>query len=99
MYLLANLGNHRSYGYKNINSYVNSYMNNLNKADLTSSIRHIERFSNSEIPIYNSKVPEKMNRIQAVAKCYAYETNATRSLWRLGRLYFNAVNLIRENQN
>ena len=74
-------------------------MNNLNKPDLTSSICHVERFSNSEIPIYNSKVPEKMNRIQAVAKCYAYEANATRSLWRLGRLYFNAVNLIRENQN
>ena len=53
-------GGHRSYGNRGINSGINCYMNTTIEIDkLTSSIRHTERFSKSEIPIYNSEVPEK----------------------------------------
>ena len=58
MYLLAKLGGHSSYGNGDINSYINSYMNTLEKAELTTSIRHMERFLKSGISIYNSEVPD-----------------------------------------
>ena len=58
MYLLAKLGGHSSYGNGDINSYINSFMNTLEKAELTTSIRHIERFLKSGISIYNSEVPD-----------------------------------------
>ena len=57
MYLLANFCGHSSYGNGDINPYINSYMSTSEKTELTSSVRHIERFSKSGIPIYNSEVP------------------------------------------
>ena len=57
MYLLAKSGGHRCYRNGDINSYINSYMDILGKAELTASIRHIARFLKSGIPIYNSEVP------------------------------------------
>ena len=56
MYLLAKFGGHRSY--RNVNSYVNSYMDTLENPALITTIRHIARFLKSEIPIYNSEVPD-----------------------------------------
>ena len=56
MYLLAKSGGHRSYGNGDINSYINSSMNTLKKAELTASNRHIEGFSKSRIP--NSEVSD-----------------------------------------
>ena len=53
------------------------------KAELTASVRHSERFSKSEIPIYKSKVPEtagrktRRRRTQAIAKHYAFYVYAT----------------------
>ena len=54
----------------------------LGKAELTTSARHIERFSKSRIPIYNSKVLDtasekktrsrKKRRRQAIAMRYAF---------------------------
>ena len=48
------------------------------KGEITASFRHIERFS--EIPIFNSKVPDtagrKTRRTQAIAKRYAFHANA-----------------------
>ena len=54
----------------------------LGKAELTASARHIERFSKSGIPIYNSKVLDtaskktrsrkKRRRRQAIAMRYAF---------------------------
>ena len=58
MYLLAKFGVHRSNG--NVNSCMNFYMHTSEKANLTSSIHHIERFSKSGIPIYNSEVPDTL---------------------------------------
>ena len=51
MHLLAKIRGNRSYGNGDINSYINSYMNILEKAKLTASIRHVERFSKSGLPI------------------------------------------------
>ena len=65
MYLLAKLGGHSSYGNGDINSYISSYMDALEKAELSTSVRHIERFLNQE---YLEK--------QAVAKRYAFHANA-----------------------
>ena len=81
MYLLAKFGGKRSYGNEGINSYINSCMSNSEKAELTVSVRHIERFSKLGIPIYNSEVPDtvarktRRRRTQAIAKRYAFHAN------------------------
>ena len=55
-------------------------MNTSEKAEPTASIRHIEKFSKSGIPIYNSEVLEKMgSRIQAIAKSCALPANAVKT--------------------
>ena len=62
-------------------------MDTLEKAELTTSIRHIAIFSKSGIPIYNSKVPDtagrkmrrsrrRRKRTHAIAKRYAFHANA-----------------------
>ena len=58
MYLLAKFCGHGSYGNGNMNPYINinPYMSISEKAELTASVRHIERFSKSGIPTYNSEV-------------------------------------------
>ena len=38
-----------------VRSYISSY---LEKAEFTNSVCHIEKFSKSVIPIYNSEVPD-----------------------------------------
>ena len=45
-----------------MNYYFNSYMDSLEKAELTASIRHIAKFLKSGIPIYNSEVPDMAGR-------------------------------------
>ena len=83
--LLAKFGSHRSYGNGDINSYISSHMSTLEKDEFTASIRHIERFLKSGIPIYNSKVPDAAGRKTikrwrrrrtAQAKRYAFYANA-----------------------
>ena len=65
-----------------MNYYFNSYMDSLEKAELTASIRHIAKFLKSGIPIYNSEVPDmagrktRRRRTQAIAKRYAFHANA-----------------------
>ena len=56
--LLANFGGHKSYRNGAISSHINSYIDALEKVELTASIRHIARFLKSGIPIYNSRVPD-----------------------------------------
>ena len=78
MYLLAKFGGHRSD--KNVD--INSYMDTLEKAELTVLIRHIVRLVKSGIPIYNSEVLDtadrkaRRRRTRAVAKRFAFHTNA-----------------------
>ena len=81
MYLLAWFGDHRSYRSVDMYSYINSYMDNLEKAKLTASIRQIVILLKSGIPIFNAKVPDKSGkktrrRTQAIANRYGYHTNA-----------------------
>ena len=77
MNLLAKFGDHSSFR----NGDVNSYMDTLEKAENTASIRHIARFLKSGIPIYNSEVPDtpgrKTRRIktQAISKRFAFYAN------------------------
>ena len=47
---------------KKKNSYLNSYMDILEKAKLTTLIRHAVRFLKSEEPIYNPEVPDTAGR-------------------------------------
>ena len=68
MYLLAKFGDNRSHRNGNINSYISSYMDTLEKAALTASIRHIARFLKSEIPIYNSEIPLRLAEKQEAKK-------------------------------
>ena len=62
MSLLATFGDHSSYTNRDINFYIKSYMDTLENAELTVSIRHIVRFLKSGIPIYNSEVPDTAGR-------------------------------------
>ena len=54
-------------------------MDILEKAELTTSIRHIARFLKSVIPIYNSKVPNtagrkaRRRRTQTISKCFVLD--------------------------
>ena len=58
-------------------------MNTFEKAELTTSIRHIAIFLKSGTPIYNSEVPDtasrktrrRRRRAQAIAKCYTFHAN------------------------
>ena len=87
MYLPAQFGDHRSYRNANINSYINSYMDNLEKDHFATSIRHIGRFLKSGIPIYSSEVPDtagskarRRGKTHAIAKRYAFHANAIRCI-------------------
>ena len=56
----------------------------LGKAELIVSIRHIEKFSNSGIPIYNSKVPEKSRKEmkrKGNCKVIGFKSNAIIQRW------------------
>ena len=82
MYLLVKFGRHSSCRNGVINSYINCYINNLEKAELITLVRHIQRFSKSRIPIYNSEVPDtagrktrRGRRTQAIAKRFAFYAN------------------------
>ena len=46
MYQIALFGGHSSYRNGNINFYVNSYMDTLEKCELAATIRHIAGFLN-----------------------------------------------------
>lgn len=70
-----------SYGNGVISPYVNSYMNISEKVELVASFRHIERFWKSRIPIYYSKVKEKLwkrrrRRNNGNCKAYAFQAKA-----------------------
>ena len=62
---------HRSYRNRNMNSYINSYMDTSGKAKLTASIRYIGGFLKSGIPIYNSKAPDMAGRKARRRRTYA----------------------------
>ena len=73
MYLLAKFGGQRSYRNRDINSYINSFMDTLENAELK---RHNAKFFKSEIPIFCSKVSDKAGRktrtrTHAIAKRFA----------------------------
>ena len=82
MYLFAKFGDYRSYRNGNINSSNNSYMDTLEKVELTASISHIVILLKSGILIYNSKDLDtsgrktRGRRTQTIAKHYAFHTNA-----------------------
>ena len=59
--LLFRFIGHKSYGNGDINSYI-TYINILEKAELTASIRQTERFSKSGISIFNCEVPGTTGR-------------------------------------
>ena len=74
MYPLAKFGGHRFYRNKDINSY----MDILEKAELTASICHIAKSLKSGIPICNFEVPDttgretRKKRAQASSKRFAF---------------------------
>ena len=53
---------HRSYWNGDIHSYINSYMNTLEKAELTTLVCYIERFPKSVILIYSSELSNRADR-------------------------------------
>ena len=60
MYLLVKFGSHRSYGNGDMNSFISSYMNTLEKAELTTSDCHYERFPNQD---YQFTIPKSQTRL------------------------------------
>ena len=59
MYLLAKFGGNRSYGNGVVNSFIISYLSNLEKVQ---RFDHILRFSKSGILVYHFKVPRKAGK-------------------------------------
>ena len=55
MYLLAKFDDHRSYRNRDINFYIKSYMDIMEPAELTASIRHFARFLDQE---YRFTIPK-----------------------------------------
>ena len=66
-----------------LNSYINSYMDTLEKVELTSLVRHIARLLKSGIPIYNSEVQAgrktRRRRTGAIANRFAFYANAIKN--------------------
>ena len=62
MYLLVKSGGHNPYRNGDFNFHINFYMNTLEKAELITSVSHIERFSKSGMPIYSFDVPGTAGR-------------------------------------
>ena len=98
MYLLAKFGDHRSHRNGDINSYIKSYMDNLETAKLTASIRHIGTFLKPGILIYNSDISDTADgkttrrRTQTTAKRFAFHTNA-KSFYEINHtICFNILN-------
>ena len=58
MCILVKFGDHRSYR----NGDINYYMDTMEKAELTASIRHIAIFLKSRVPIYNFEVQDTAGR-------------------------------------
>ena len=78
MHLRAKFGGLSSFGNVDTNSYIKSYMNNSGKAELTASIHHTERFSNSEIPVYNVLVPNTGDRKTSKVLCTSRKRKHTK---------------------
>ena len=84
MYLLAKFNSYRSYRNRDINSYINFYIDTLEKAKLTAKISHIARLLQSGILIYIPEAPhtagrrsrERRKRTQAIAKRFTFYANA-----------------------
>ena len=86
MYLIAKFGDQRSHRNGDINSYIDSHMDTVEKAELTATIRHTWRFLKSGIQIYDSEVPDTAGRktrrriirrrTQTIAKRYVFQANA-----------------------
>ena len=92
MYLVANLGDHRSYRNGNIDSFINCYMDILQKAELTASIHHIARFFKSGIPIYSSEDPDTAGRklkrrTYAIVKRFAFHPKTQNKTIHICELY------------
>ena len=79
MYLLAKSGDLRSNRKGDTNSYINSYMDILEKAELIASTTLLRPHFKSGITIYNSKVPDtasrKTRRTKAIATRFAFQPN------------------------
>ena len=58
--MFAKFGTHRSYGNRNIISYINSYMNTLEKIARTALVHHFENFQNHEYLFTTAKSPAQM---------------------------------------
>ena len=73
-------------------------MNTSRKAELAASIRHIERFSISGVPIYNSEVPDtvvketRRRRTQVIAKRRAFHANVIEEVRVVKWLSMNKTN-------
>ena len=106
MYLIAKFDDHRSNRNGDKNYFINSYMGTLEKAEVTTSIRHIGRFLKSGIPIQNSEVQDtasrktktrrrRIRRTQTIAKCYTFHANILKKpkkrLWNPKDIYFCEV--------
>ena len=103
MYLIAKCDDHRSNRNGDKNYFINSYIGTLEKAEVTTSIRHIGRFLKSVIRIYNSEVPDtasrktkrRRRRRQTIAKCYSFHANEIKKpkkrLWNPKDIYFCEV--------
>ena len=82
MYLLFKIGDQRSYRNGDINFNINSYMDTLEKDELTTSTHVIGKFLKSGIPNYDSEVSylagkNTRRRItQATVKRSAFHKNA-----------------------
>ena len=87
MYLSAKFVDHRFYKDEDINAYINSNIDTLEKAELTAPICHIARFLKSGISIFNFEVPDtaaiekERRRTETIAKRSAICVNAIKQVF------------------
>ena len=81
--MFAKFGSHRSYGNRNIISYISSYMNTLEKIARTALVRHFENFQimNTDLQQLSHrhkwrKKPATRRRTQGITKRYVFYANA-----------------------
>ena len=90
MHLFEKCGGHRSCENGDINSYINSYMNTLEKAEFNASVRHIENtriliYTDSEVPATagsrKTTTKRKTQSNETNEKCYADNPANAIILW------------------
>ena len=72
MYLLGKRGSHKSYGDRDVNSYISFYMNTLEKTELNRSTKNTNLQFRSPGPGLQKKEKKKKGKMKNTSNCLLY---------------------------